>query len=492
MTDQLTTGAPRPKPKERMKMPRQAMPSREPTLRAHDFGEVNLGLQPEGAHAESVRCLECAKPTCTHNCPVNIDVPEFVRLVLAGDYLGAAAKIREDNVLPAITGRVCPQEDQCEGACLLGKGKGGTPLAIGHLERFVADYERATGKVGLPHIPPPTGKKVAIVGSGPAGLSAAGDLVQRGHAVKVFEALHEIGGVLVYGIPEFRLPKQIVREEVDNMRLMGVDFETDVVVGRTVTVDELFNEEGYDAVFVATGAGLPRFLGVPGEHLNGVYSANEFLTRVNLMKAYRFPEYDEPVYDCRGKSVAVVGGGNTALDSIRTALRLGAREATLIYRRSDAEMPARAEEVHHAREEGIRFLTLTDPVEMLGNPDGSLRAVRCRRMELGEPDASGRRRPMPVEGSEFEVPLDLVIIAVGTGANPIVQSSTPGLATDRRGYIAADAETLRTSRRGVFAGGDIVTGAATVILAMAAGRKAAKSIHQYLEAGDWQEAASGS
>ncbi|HEX3531204.1 MAG TPA: FAD-dependent oxidoreductase [Thermoanaerobaculia bacterium] len=364
------------------------------------------------------------------------------------------------------------------------------------LERFVADYERATGKVGLPHIPPPTGKKVAIVGSGPAGLSAAGDLVQRGHAVKVFEALHEIGGVLVYGIPEFRLPKQIVSKEVDTMRRMGVEFETDVVVGRTVTVDELFNEEGYDAVFVATGAGLPRFLGVPGEHLNGVYSANEFLTRVNLMKAYRFPEYDEPVYDCRGKAVAVVGGGNTALDSIRTALRLGAREATLIYRRSDAEMPARAEEIHHAREEGIRFLTLTDPVEMLGNPDGSLRAVRCRRMELGEPDASGRRRPMPVEGSEFEVPLDLVIIAVGTGANPIVQSSTPGLATDRRGYIAADPETLRTSRRGVFAGGDIVTGAATVILAMAAGRKAAKSIHQYLEsraeAGDWPEAASGS
>jgi glutamate synthase (NADPH/NADH) small chain len=467
-----------------MKMPRLEMPAREPELRAHDFSEVNLGLAPASAHAESVRCLECAKPTCTHGCPVNVDVPEFMRLVLAGEYLAAAAKIREDNVLPAITGRVCPQEDQCEGACLLGKR--GSPLAIGHLERFVADYERATGAVGLPRIPPPTGKKVAIVGSGPAGLSAAGDLIQRGHAVKVFEALHEIGGVLVYGIPEFRLPKQIVREEVDNLRKMGVEFETNVVVGRTVTVDELFGEEGYDAVFVATGAGLPRFLGVPGEHLNGVYSANEFLTRVNLMKAYRFPEYDEPVYDCRGRSVAVVGGGNTALDSIRTALRLGAREATLIYRRSDAEMPARAEEVRHAREEGIRFLTLTDPVELLGNPDGSLRAARCRRMELGEPDASGRRRPVPVAGSEFEVPLDLVIIAVGTGANPIVQSSTPGLATDRRGYIAADPETLRTSRRGVFAGGDIVTGAATVILAMAAGRKAAQSIDRYLGGDAWE------
>jgi glutamate synthase (NADPH/NADH) small chain len=479
-TPEITETSPRPKPSERMKMPRQEMPAREPELRAHDFTEVNLGLDAAIAHAESVRCLECAKPTCVGGCPVCVDVREFVRLVLAGDYLAAAAKIREDNVLPAITGRVCPQEDQCEGVCLLGKGKHGSPLAIGHLERFVADYERQTGAVGLPNIAPPTGKKVAIVGSGPAGLSAAGDLIQRGHQVKVFEALHEIGGVLVYGIPEFRLPKDIVRQEVDNLRRMGVEFETNVVVGRTVTVDELLGEEGFDAVFVATGAGLPRFLGVPGEHLNGVYSSNEFLTRVNLMKAYRFPEYDEPVYDCRGKSCAVVGGGNTALDSIRTALRLGAREATLIYRRSEAEMPARAEEVRHAREEGIRFLTLTDPVELLGNPDGSLRAARCRRMELGEPDASGRRKPVPVEGSEFEVPLDLLIVAVGTSANPIVQSSTPGLDTDRRGYIAADPETLRTSREGVFAGGDIVTGSATVILAMAAGRKAAKSIDEYL------------
>ncbi len=412
---------------------------------------------------------------------MGVDVKAFVALIEAGDFLGAAAKIREDNVLPAVTGRVCPQEDQCEGACLIGKR--GAPLAIGHLERFVADWERQVGAVGLPARAPATGKRVAIVGSGPAGLAAAGDLVQRGHGVRVFEALHEIGGVLIYGIPEFRLPKDIVRQEVDTMRQMGVEFETNVVVGKTVTIDELMTEEGYDAVFIATGAGLPRFLGVPGEHLNGVYSANEFLTRVNLMKAYRFPEYDEPVYDCRGKSVAVVGGGNTALDSIRTALRLGAREATLIYRRSDAEMPARAEEVHHAREEGIRFMTLTNPVEFLGDEKGNLRAARCVSMELGDPDESGRRKSTAIPGSEFEIPLDLVIIAVGTSANPIVQSTTPGLATDRRGYIAADGETLRTSKRGVFAGGDIVTGAATVILAMGAGRKAAKSIDGFLTTG---------
>jgi glutamate synthase (NADPH) small chain len=471
------------KPSERMKMPRQAMPERDAGERGHDFSEVNAGFAPAGALAEATRCLECVHPTCMQGCPVGVDVREFVRLVLAGDYSGAAAKIREDNVLPAVTGRVCPQEDQCEGVCLLGKR--GAPLAIGHLERFVADWERAHGTVALPQNAPATGKRVAIVGSGPAGLSAAGDLVQRGHAVQVFEALHEIGGVLVYGIPEFRLPKEIVREEVENLRRMGVAFETNVVVGKTVTVDELFDEEGFDAVFLATGAGLPRFLGIPGEHLIGVCSANELLTRVNLMKAYRFPEYDEPVYDCRGKAVAVVGGGNTALDAIRTALRLGAREATLLYRRSEAEMPARAEEVHHAKAEGIRFLTLTDPVEFLGNERGSLVAARCRRMELGEPDASGRRRPVPVPGSDFEIPLDLVIIATGTTANPIVQSSTPGLATDQRRYIAADPETLRTSRRGVFAGGDIVTGAATVILAMGAGRKAAASIDRFLREGVW-------
>lgn len=477
MTNPYTT-------KERIKLPRREMPARDPEVRGHDFQEVNLGFDPEIALGEAVRCLECANPTCIKGCPVGVKVKDFVALVEAGDYLGAAAKIREDNVLPAITGRVCPQEDQCEGVCLLGKR--GKPLAIGHLERFVADWERENGTVGLPAIAPPTGMRVAIVGSGPAGLAAAGDLIQRGHGVRVFEALHEVGGVLVYGIPEFRLPKEIVRQDVNTLRQMGVELETNVVVGKTVTVDELLTEEGYDAVFIATGAGLPRFLGVPGEHLNGVYSANEFLTRVNLMKAYRFPQADEPVYDCRGKSVAVVGGGNTALDSIRTALRLGAREAMLLYRRSDAEMPARAEEIHHAREEGIRFMTLTNPVELLGDEKGRLKAARCVRMELGEPDDSGRRQSFPVPGSEFEIPLDVIIVAVGTGANPMVQSTTPDLKTNRKGYIEANPETLRTSKRGVFAGGDIVTGAATVILAMGAGRKAAGSIHEYLTTGAWE------
>jgi glutamate synthase (NADPH/NADH) small chain len=471
------------KPSERMKLTRLPMPERDPLLRGRDFGEVNLGFDPGIAREESLRCLECAKPACTHGCPVGVKVREFVTLIEAGDYLGAAAKIREDNALPAVTGRVCPQEDQCEGACLLGKR--GKPLAIGHLERFVADWERESGVAGLPRNAPATGKRVAIVGSGPAGLAAAGDLVQRGHEVRVFEALHEIGGVLLYGIPEFRLPKEIVRQDVDTLRRMGVQFETNVVVGKTVTLDELLGEEGYDSVFVATGAGLPRFLGIPGEHWNGVYSANEFLTRVNLMRAYRFPESDEPVYDCRGKSVAVVGGGNTALDSVRTALRLGAREAFLLYRRSAAEMPARAEEIHHAEQEGIRFLTLTNPVELLGDEKGRLRAARCVRMELGEPDESGRRQSSPIPASEFELPLDVIIIAVGTGANPIVQSTTPDLRTTRRGYIEAHPETLRTSKRGVFAGGDIVTGAATVILAMGAGRKAARSIHDYLTSGIW-------
>jgi glutamate synthase (NADPH/NADH) small chain len=466
------------RPAERMKIPRQDMPERAAEERGHDFTEVNLGFDPQLAAREAQRCLQCVKPTCVRGCPVEVKVREFIDLVLAGDYLGAAAKIREDNVLPAVTGRVCPQEDQCEGSCVVHKKN--SPIAIGHLERFVADYERASGQLGLPPIAAPTGKRVAIVGSGPAGLAAAGELVQRGHGVRVFEALHEIGGVLVYGIPEFRLPKDIVRGEVDNLRRMGVEFETDVVVGKTVTVDELLGEEGYDAVFIATGAGLPKFLGIPGEDLPGVYSANEFLTRVNLLKAYRFPESDQPVYDCRGRNVAVVGGGNTALDAIRTALRLGAASATLVYRRSESEMPARIEEVHHAKAEGIRFLTLANPVALLAGPDGALATARLQRMELGAPDASGRRAPVPVEGSEIEIPVDVLIVAAGTGANPIVQSSTPGLATNRKGYIEADGETLRTSRRGVFAGGDIVTGAATVILAMGAGRKAARSIHDYL------------
>ncbi|HMK21006.1 MAG TPA: NADPH-dependent glutamate synthase [Terriglobales bacterium] len=484
MTPPVKTPPLNPVPlKERMKVPRQHMPEQLPQLRATNFTEVNLGYPAELAMQEARRCLECAKPACTDTCPVGVKVREFVQLIVAGDFLGAAAKIREDNVLPAITGRVCPQEDHCEGGCLMGKKV--QPLGIGYLERFVADYEQQHLYVSKIQKAPPTGKRVAIVGSGPSGLTAAGDLVQKGHQVHVFEALHEIGGVLVYGIPEFRLPKQIIREQVDYMRAMGVEFETDVVVGRTVTIDELMHEEGYDAVFIGTGAGLPQFMGIPGEHLNGVYSANEFLTRINLMHAYEFPRYDEPMVDLVGEHVAVIGGGNTALDAIRSALRLGAGKAFVLYRRSEAEMPARAEEVKHAKQEGIDFQVLTAPVEFLSDAKGWLRGARCVRMELGEPDASGRRRPVPIPGSEFELPLSVAIMAIGTSANPIVQSTTPGLETNKRGYINASPDTQRTSRTGVFAGGDIVTGSATVILAMGAGRRAAASIHEYLTTGVW-------
>jgi len=472
-------------PKERMKIPRQKMPEQAPEARRRNFDEVNLGLPLDVARREALRCLQCAKPKCVDGCPVGVQVKEFIELIVEGRFEDAAAKMREDNVLPAITGRVCPQEDQCEEQCVLAKRH--DSLAIGYLERFIADYEREHGLLDRYQRATPTGKRVAIVGSGPAGLTAAGDLVQRGHDVTVFEALHEPGGVLMYGIPEFRLPKKIVRQEVDNLRRMGVGFEVDTVVGQTVTIDELLNEEGYGAVFIATGAGLPKFMGIPGEHLAGVYSANEFLTRVNLMRADRFPEYDEPIFDCRGKDVAVIGGGNTAMDAVRTALRLGARRAMILYRRTEKEMPARIEEIHHAKEEGIEFHTLAVPVEFLGDEQGYLRAARCIRMKLGEPDDSGRRRPIPIEGSVFEIPLQVAIVALGTGANPLVQSTTPELKTNRWGYITVDADTMRTSKRGVFAGGDIVTGAATVILAMGAGRKAAAAIHEYLETGEWAE-----
>jgi len=469
--------------KERMKVPRQAMLEQPPLLRAANFKEVNLGYSEELAKQEALRCLECAKPACVNDCPVGVKVKEFVQLIVAGDYMGAAAKIREDNVLPAITGRVCPQEDHCEGGCLMGKKV--QPLGIGYLERFVADYEQRHMDLRNVKRASPSGKKVAIVGSGPSGLTAAGDLVQKGHEVRVFEALHELGGVLVYGIPEFRLPKQIIREQIDYLRAMGVQFETNVVVGKTVTISELMEEEGFDAVFIGTGAGAPQFMGIPGEHLNGVYSANEFLTRINLMHAYEFPKYDEPMVDFRGKDVAVIGGGNTALDAIRSALRLGARKAYVLYRRSEAEMPARAEEVKHAQQEGIEFHMLTAPTEFLSEGNGWLSAARCIRMGLGEPDASGRRRPVPVEGSEFDLALAVAVIAIGTSANPLIQSTTPGLETNKRNYIQADPMTQRTSRKGVFAGGDIVTGSATVILAMGAGRRAAKSINDYLTSGVW-------
>jgi glutamate synthase (NADPH/NADH) small chain len=470
--------------KERMKIARRHMPELDPLVRSRNFEEVNQGLAAADALTEATRCIACAKPGCIKKCPVGVKIKEVVELIYAGDYLAAAAKMREDNALPAITGRVCPQENQCEGGCVLGKR--GAPVAIGNLERFIADFERESGQLGLPPNAPSTGKSVAIVGSGPAGLSAAGDLVQKGHRVRVFEALHEVGGVLVYGIPEFRLPKSIVKTEVDNLRRMGVEFETNVVVGKSVTIDELMRDEHFDAVFVATGAGLPRFLGVPGEHLNGVYSANEFLTRINLMRAYKTAEYDEPIYDCRDRDVIVVGGGNTAMDAVRTARRLGARSATLVYRRSETEMPARAEEVKHARQEGIEFRMLTAPVEFIGDEKGWLTGARCVRMELGEPDASGRRSPVVIKGSEFILPADAVIIGVGTTANPLVQSTTPDLKTTPRNYIVADPETMRTSKPGVFAGGDIVTGGATVILAMGAGRKAAMAIDEYLTTGAWE------
>ncbi len=472
--------------KERMKILRRQMPEADAQARSRNFEEVNLGLETADALTEATRCIACAKPGCVVDCPVGVKIKDVVALICAGDFLAAASKLREDNSLPAITGRVCPQENQCEGGCIVGKK--GAPVAIGNLERFVADYERRSGQLGLPANAPSTGKSVAIVGSGPAGLSAAGDLIQKGHRVRVFEALHELGGVLVYGIPEFRLPKTIVRGEVENLQRMGVEFETNVVVGKSVTIDELMKNEHYDAVFVATGAGLPIFLGVPGEHFNGVYSANEFLTRVNLMRAYQHEVYDEPVYDCRDRDVIVVGGGNTAMDAVRTARRLGARTATLVYRRSEAEMPARAEEVKHARQEGIEFRLLTNPIEFVGDEKGWLTGARCVRMELSEPDESGRRRPVVIKGSEFVIPANVAIIGVGTTANPMIQSTTPDLATNKWNYIVADEKTMRTSKRGVFAGGDIVTGGATVILAMGAGRKAAASIHEYLTSGEWEEA----
>ncbi|HEX8711796.1 MAG TPA: NADPH-dependent glutamate synthase [Terracidiphilus sp.] len=469
--------------KERMKILRTAMPELDPGIRSRGFREVNLGFAEPDAIHEAMRCISCAKPSCVNECPVGVKIKEIIELICAGGFLAAAAKMREDNSLPAVTGRVCPQENQCEGGCVLGKK--GQPVAIGNLERFIADFERESGQLGLPVIAPSTGKSVAIVGSGPAGLAAAGDLVQKGHHVHVFEALHEIGGVLVYGIPEFRLPKSIVKGEVENLRRMGVEFEANVIVGKSVTIEELMRDEGYDAVFIATGAGLPQFLGIPGEHFNGVYSANEFLTRVNLMRAYLPDEYDQPVYDCRDRDVIVIGGGNTAMDAVRCARRLGARSATLVYRRSEAEMPARAEEVKHAREEGIEFRMLTAPIEFVGDEKGWLSGVSCVRMELGAPDESGRRRPVAVAGSEYFLPAHVAIIGVGTTANPLIQSTTPDLKTTSRNYIVADPETMRTSKPGVFAGGDIVTGSATVILAMGAGRKAARGIHEYLATGQW-------
>ncbi|HDI11139.1 MAG TPA: NADPH-dependent glutamate synthase [Candidatus Acetothermia bacterium] len=448
------------------------MREQDPKERIHNFDEVPYGYTPEEAMEEASRCLQCKNPPCIKACPVGIDIPGFIRKIREGDFRGAIATIKESNLLPAICGRVCPQETQCQGACVLGRKY--EPVAIGRLERFAADWELEHG-VELPEVGEPTGFKVAVVGSGPAGLACAADLRRMGHQVTIFEALHEPGGVLMYGIPEFRLPKRIVKAEVENLKRLGVEIVLDVVIGKTMTIDDLF-EAGYDAVFVGTGAGLPRFLGIPGEGLVGVYSANEFLTRVNLMRAYRFPEYDTPIKV--GKRVAVIGGGNVAMDAARTALRLGAERVLVLYRRTEKEMPARLEEIQHAKEEGVEFEFLSAPLRFLGK-DGHLTGIECIRMRLGEPDESGRRRPIPIEGSNFTIPTDTAIIAVGNRPHPLVPRTTSGLRVSPRGTIVADEEG-RTSREGVFAGGDIVTGAATVISAMGAGRRAAKAIDRYL------------
>lgn len=460
--------------KEKKKVPRQKMPEQDPKVRARNFDEVPFGYTPELARLEASRCLQCKKPKCIEGCPVEVEIPAFVKLISEGDFAGAARKLKERNSLPAICGRVCPQEDQCEKVCVVGKKD--QPVAVGRLERFAADWERTKGEVTIPQKAPATGKKVVVVGSGPAGLTLAGDLILKGHEVTIFEALHKPGGVLIYGIPEFRLPKDIVQSEVNYLERLGVKVECNCVIGRIETVDELLKE--YDAAFLGLGAGLPQFLNIPGENYCGIYSANEYLTRSNLMKAYLFPRYDTPI--ARGKNVVVFGAGNVAMDSARTALRLGADSVRIVYRRSRDEMPARIEEVHHAEEEGVQFYLLTAPTKFLGDDNGWVTGVECLRMELGEPDESGRRRPVPVKGSEFRLECDLAVVAIGAGANPLLPTQTPGLDLNKRGYIVADLETGKTMKPRVWAGGDIVTGSATVILAMGAGRKSANSIHEYL------------
>lgn len=459
-----------------MSMPQQVrhpMPEQPAEVRRRNFGEVALGYDMETALAEANRCLQCKTAPCRKGCPVEVNIPDFIHLIRENKYEEAAQKIKEKSSLPAVCGRVCPQETQCESQCVLNHK--GNPIAIGRLERFVADYEREQGSVKLPAIKP-LGIKVAVVGAGPAGLTAAGDLALAGYDVTIFEALHKEGGVLVYGIPEFRLPKDIVASEVAYVKQLGVKIVTNVVIGKTLTVEDLF-EDGFEAVFIGSGAGAPQFMGIPGEQFNGVYSANEFLTRVNLMKSYDFPKHHTPLW--LGKNVAIIGGGNVAMDACRTAMRLGAEKVWLVYRRSEEEMPARREEIHHAKEEGIEFALLTNPVAIHGTDKGWVAGLECVKMALGEPDASGRRKPEAVEGSNFVLPTDTVIMAIGNTPNPLIPKTTPGLILTKKGTIAADDHGL-TSREGVYAGGDIVTGAATVISAMGAGKRAAKAICEYL------------
>src|SRR5512138_2051986 len=465
--------------RQRGQLPKVFWSEQDPAERVTNIREVPFAYTPREARAEAVRCLSCKNEPCVTGCPVGVDVPGFLKLVADGDFRGAIRKIKETNLLPAICGRVCPQESQCQENCMVAKVHKdlGFAVSVGKIEAFLADWEREEGGVELPPVGEPTGLRVAIIGAGPSGLTCAGDLRRYGHEAVVFEAFHKAGGVLVYGIPEFRLPKAIVAAEVDNLAKMGVTFEFDTIVGQTLSVDDLF-DEGFDAVYIATGAGLPYFVNVPGEDLNGVYSANEYLTRANLMGAYRFPEEDTPVL--RRENVAVLGGGNVAMDAARTALRLGAKNVYLVYRRSRAEMPARLEEVHHAEEEGIQFRMLSAPVEIVGGGDGWVRALKIQRCELGEPDEKGRRRPVPVEGAFEELPVEIVIEAIGNGPNPLIPKTTAGLTTTRHGTLVVDEGTMMTTREGVFAGGDIVAGASTVILAMGHGRKAAAAIDSYL------------
>lgn len=455
---------------EKIKMPEQA-----PNVRNKNFEEVAMGYTPEMAMEEATRCLNCKHKPCVNGCPVNVRIPEFIEQVAKGDFLAAYKIITSTNALPAVCGRVCPQESQCEEQCV--RGIKGEAVGIGRLERFVADWymENCNEK---PEKPIPNGKKVAVIGSGPSSLACAGDLAKLGYAVTIFEAFHTAGGVLVYGIPQFRLPKEIVQKEIDKLSALGVEIMTNMVIGKVLSIDEIIEDMGFDAVFIGTGAGLPSFMGIPGEALVGVYSANEYLTRINLMKSY-LPEYDTPIR--KSKSVAIVGGGNVAMDAARCAKRMGAEHVYIVYRRSEKEMPARLEEIHHAKEEGITFHLLTNPVKILGDDNGQVCGIECLKMELGEPDASGRRSPVPVEGSNYVIDVDTVVMSIGTSPNPLIRSTTKGLETNRKGCLVVNEETNQTTREGVYAGGDAVTGAATVILAMGAGKKAAEGIHAYLK-----------